>query len=86
MEFRQYLKEALRDLEVKREYRRVLEEELRELLAHLRLPGEGGFSLTLGELALQAGLLGLSLSIELGDGEGKVAARFTLSPEEARVL
>jgi len=92
MNFRELLKASLEDPEVRSEYRRVLEEELEELLRLLGQKGDseevppGGLSLTLEVLARYAGSLGLSLAIEFRDEKGEVVGRFTLSPGEAQAV
>jgi len=75
------------DHETRREYRRVLEEELADLFRLLggEAPSQG-LTLPLEDLARHLGRLGLSLWVEARDERGEVLARFTLSPEEARVL
>jgi hypothetical protein len=91
--FGEYFRESMEDQEIRRLYRKVLDEDLVEFLAYMRemkgltpeqvgQPEPSGLSASLEELARYAHALGFSLRIEFCDEMGRVVGRYSLSPDE----
>ncbi|MBW6394695.1 hypothetical protein KZX47_05950 [Thermus sp. SYSU G05001] len=92
MDFREYLRESLKNPKDQRLYREALGEELAWLLRYLgetrgSRPDVGNtekdaLKLTLEEIARHAQALGLGLRLEFVTPKGEVEGRFTISPDE----